>query len=611
MQILSGLFPEMVMQRTAGDVCKQLITGRAEPRQAVLVKVQKNGRVVRGWNDVVLGKANTKGRFEVVLKGLPTGGAYTITLNCGDAQYVADDVLIGDVWVLAGQSNMEGIGDIKFNEDSHPQVRAFYMEDRWGVAQHPLHNLGMATVPAHKIISPGLTPGQRGIKSVGPGLRFAKTLQAKHDVPQGVIACAHGGTSMDQWKPSASTKTLFGAMMHRIHLNGGRVAGMAWYQGESDCALGCKDIYTKKMQRMVAALRKKVGNIPVAMVQLGSFAKWECQHGKDWDELREAQRVLPETISKLAVVPAIDLALDDPIHIGGDGHQILGERLAEAVDSVRYGARVSAPPIAVKNIGIVRDKRTNEKLIEITYKNVVGELQAPGRAHGFAVVTSQGDPTNAIYRTELHGNKVLLRLAVFGEADLQGAGVGYGLGHLPYCNITDAGGRSVPCFGPISLGGGKVYTSFPATLEKSAVLPGVASIEKCRLPTKKVTWSHVDLQQWYYPAAELRNNTDEELVYYRYRYTCDEKMSLLISLGADGPIKVWHDGKAVLTDAKAKPPILPDDQGVAVTAKAGAHEIIVALASKKDQAYGISLRLARTDKKYAIGGERPSLPSSV
>ena len=53
-------------------------------------------------------------------------------------------------------------------------------------------------------------------------------------VPQGVICCAHGGTSMDQWSPEGrdlgGDESLYGAMYRRFVHNGSRVKGMFWYQ---------------------------------------------------------------------------------------------------------------------------------------------------------------------------------------------------------------------------------------------------------------------------------------------------------------------------------------------------------------------------------------------
>src|SRR5882724_11981612 len=65
---------------------------------------------------------------------LSVGGPYTI----GDAH----DVLVGDLWVLAGQSNMEGVGDLVDIEKPSPFVHSLQSREEWAVAEEPLHWLG-------------------------------------------------------------------------------------------------------------------------------------------------------------------------------------------------------------------------------------------------------------------------------------------------------------------------------------------------------------------------------------------------------------------------------------------------------------------------------------
>ena len=66
--------------------------------------------------------------------GLPVGGPYELE----DAQ----DILVGDLWVLAGQSNMEGVGDLVDVETPISHIRSFQSREEWGTAEEPLHWLG-------------------------------------------------------------------------------------------------------------------------------------------------------------------------------------------------------------------------------------------------------------------------------------------------------------------------------------------------------------------------------------------------------------------------------------------------------------------------------------
>src|SRR5260221_11437070 len=62
---------------------------------------------------------------------LPVGGPYTV----GDAH----DILVGDLWVLAGQSNMEGVGDLVDVEKPSPFVHSLQSREEWAVPEKPLH----------------------------------------------------------------------------------------------------------------------------------------------------------------------------------------------------------------------------------------------------------------------------------------------------------------------------------------------------------------------------------------------------------------------------------------------------------------------------------------
>ena len=73
--------------------------------------------------------------------GLPVGGPYEIE--------GARDILVGDLWVLAGQSNMEGVGDLIDVETPSPYVRSFQSREEWGMAEEPLHWLGESPRVVH------------------------------------------------------------------------------------------------------------------------------------------------------------------------------------------------------------------------------------------------------------------------------------------------------------------------------------------------------------------------------------------------------------------------------------------------------------------------------
>lgn len=113
---------------------------------------------------------------------------------------------MADMWVLAGQSNMEGVGDLVDVETPSPRVRLFAHGDEWKQAEEPLHWLLEANDEVHQMGLTGaelerarLDTRRDRNKGAGLGLAFAKKLVARANVDVDLIPCAHGGTSMEQW----------------------------------------------------------------------------------------------------------------------------------------------------------------------------------------------------------------------------------------------------------------------------------------------------------------------------------------------------------------------------------------------------------------------------
>ena len=97
----------------------------------------------------------------------------------------------------------------------------------------------------------------------GPGVAFGQKLYELTGVPQGLLACAHGGTSMSQWSPKnkdLSGDSLYGAMLRRVKKNGSAVKGMFWYQGCSDTDEMSSLLYYENMKAFISEVRKDTGN---------------------------------------------------------------------------------------------------------------------------------------------------------------------------------------------------------------------------------------------------------------------------------------------------------------------------------------------------------------
>ena len=599
MKITSGLFTNIVLQRNRRGVSEARFEGTCRTIGEVVATVSQSGRSLKAFRGVTVGVA-ARGKFKGCLRGLPVGGPYEIELCVGDDRLNVRHVLVGDVWILGGQSNMEGIGHIKDRAKPEPMVRAFYMHDAWKTAKDPIHNLCDAVDPVHADLCGGVLPQRAAYVGVGPGVAFGQNMFRRTGVPQGLIACAHGGTSMEQWDPAKKReggRSLYGAMMRRFRKNGSSVAGVIWYQGCSDANEAVVALYQKRMKRLIVAMRHdfKSPQLPFVLVQISRVMGPGWDHDS-WSVVREVQRRLPERIQRCAVVPAIDLELDDGIHISGKEQNRLGRRLAQAMCAVRGDRNAGKLPIRLKSVRCEPDRTTGLGNVSVTFDRVMGGLRAMGRPWGFDLLGPDG-PTHGIFRTDMAGNSVVLKTGV-DPVEVASMMLFYGYGTAPYCNLVDAADRAVPAFGPVPIGKGLAVSPFVQRFHVSRALPSAGDLsalkhppdrKKLRCVAREFPLGFCDVH------ADLFAGPDDKLVYYACPIRCEEPMRLKVCLGYDGPVKVWIDGKACYHDPAGTNPATPDKAKISFVAKAGTHEMVVALGSNHGRAWGIFLRFLRTD----------------
>jgi sialate O-acetylesterase len=305
---------------------------------------------------------------------------------------------------------------------------------------------------------------------------------------------------------------------------------------------------------------------------------------------------LPDLLPKVATVPAIDLPLDDGIHIGSLGCARLGVRLAESMRLLR-GDRKAKPPIALKGV-VARSAPSGlgtELIVE--FDHAVGKLRGPGRPLGFALLSGE-QQTSAPYRVDVRGNKAVLYCSQ-PLSDLETLMLQYGLGLDPPCNITDDADRAVPVFGPIAIGKARALSSFAKQMLTTDLLPGAGKLRGLSCPngTAKLKWrltkdvgGFIDLHGVIGATAP-----DDRLVYFTKGFECVEPMKLAACLGYDGPAKMWIDRKLIFHDPEGTNPAWPDKAKRTVAVGRGRHDVMVALGTNRGKAWGIYLRLERMD----------------
>lgn len=385
-----------------------------------------------------------------------------------------------DLWVLGGQSNMQGVGRA-FDDYENPKIMVFGLDDRWEVAREPLHRLFLAKAPVYEAFwfkfnranfpsdaaacqafeaqraQEKIAPSQ----GVGPGLFFAREILAATGRPVGLIPCANGGTSMNDWNPALKDQgenSLYGMMLSRARKSaGGQLKGVLWYQGESDAGTTSSGLaYEGKMLNFVDCLRRDLGQpeLPIIYVQLSKVLQPENPAGAaGWTLVREAQRRLMRQRKNLYMVTALDLAHSDMVHLGTEGQRVLGHRLAEVALSEIYKKPGHGHPIDLESVrlGAQTIGRTTETLIHLHFKGVSGRLQVREGATEFQlepVGKAISYPPSVIAVEADPQDPAGLKLVVFPPL-AEPMKLSYAVGLHPAVGTVDERGMGLPAFGPI------------------------------------------------------------------------------------------------------------------------------------------------------------------
>ena len=406
-----------------------------------------------------------------------------------------------DLWVFSGQSNSHGWGLLKAPVETDPRIMYFNMEDRWVPAEEPLnkdfYNWTPASVEQNILLQrdriqlpQGMTPesflegeikrGQSPLGGVGPGLFFAKHLLKYIDRPIGLMSCGKGSW-MTQWDPALKDQgraSLYGAMMERIAMVGGDIKGIIWYQGESDAlTAGAEDAYEQAFLHLIDSIRKDVGipSLPFIYVQTGRFVHPYNSSAHGWEKIRDIQRRVVTQRQNIHMVSAIDLPLEDPIHLSFEAYQKLGPRLAEIALTEVYRLPGHATPIRLGAIEILQPEN-RRALIRVRFEGVNGRLTACGCPTGFelrSTLPAQDPgrvypnppvldvPIRVIYRVDFDpSDPAAVFLGVFDNSSIlmgkphsltEPVSLIYAGGVNPYVNIVDEKDIPIPAFGPVEL----------------------------------------------------------------------------------------------------------------------------------------------------------------
>ena len=228
------------------------------------------------------------------------------------------------VYLLIGQSNMAGRGKLdKDNRISAERVVKLENNCNWAAANEPLH--------LDKISA-----------GAGLGASFARALaDADPSVTIGLVPCAYGGTSLDEWMPD---RYLYkqAVLKTKEAMRRGVLKGILWHQGEADAGnLKKAATYAERLVKMMASLRRDLDapDVPVVVGELGPYLDEFVRINnslREWKTVNEQIRLAAKRIPNCHCVSSEGLVetIGDNLHFSTPCLRILGRRYADAIMAV-------------------------------------------------------------------------------------------------------------------------------------------------------------------------------------------------------------------------------------------------------------------------------------
>lgn len=258
-----------------------------------------------------------------------------------------------DLFLLMGQSNMKGNGDIAGESTFNPRIAMLHLRnDRWYLAQHPLHDTSDPVTRTGEELN---RYGQEIRSGVGPGLAFAERVAARDpDVMIGLIPCAQGGSRIEAWRKSGASK-LYDRALRRARIalettprTQARLRAILWLQGESDSPEERARVYQARLLELVDDIRTDLQqpDLPFIACTIGSFigrrGPQQFPEWTHWQTINEILLKLPSLRPHTGCVDARDLVdghMGDFVHYNTGAHQIIGQRFAETYFRITGGRK--------------------------------------------------------------------------------------------------------------------------------------------------------------------------------------------------------------------------------------------------------------------------------
>jgi hypothetical protein len=317
----------------------------------------------RGQPWVTIDRTLTRGKGSFYGKLTGTAGQGTLVVriagtNLIDKTYV---VGVGDIFVMAGQSNMMGFG-FRPHQYNRTNVRATMLgnDDRWAELRDPYDS----NIRQVDWVSKDPTNLGSFVAWVANG-HLRRT-----GVPLAVIPAARGGSSINRWAYSTSRNSLYGSMLRRVNAAGGQVKAVLWVQGESDAATSV-DSYADQLGDLADNVNRDFGGAKLVPAIIGP-------HRYDGVYRTGPRMGVVKTVEdnpNVVMGPAVyDVNLDDE---GGDGTHFrsdrdlstLGYRFWCALDHGFYGGDAGYGPV-------LEDAGLSGRVVRLQFDTDLGAVTA-------------------------------------------------------------------------------------------------------------------------------------------------------------------------------------------------------------------------------------------
>ncbi len=317
--------------------------------------------------------ADPAGRWFVRLPPLAASATPRDLVIEGAGRVVIRDVLVGEVWLCAGQSNMgmQVKSSLNFDHEravaANPLIRSF----RVGVQ--------LPGVPVEKALGKWVVAAPETVGDFSAAAYFfAREIQPKIGVPVGIISTAHGNTAIAAWRsagalarepsvgawwekqlasktpprPHRRPSACFNGMLHPLAPFA--VRGFLWYQGEGDATVAdvFAPIYARQLSGLVTECRQLFDRpgAPFFWVSLAGFGN---AGKRDWTGVRDQQN---RALATPGTAQAVAYDIGDETDIHPKNKQETGRRLALLALRRVYGFDIEdTGPVPVEAVAVGKD----------------------------------------------------------------------------------------------------------------------------------------------------------------------------------------------------------------------------------------------------------------